>query len=56
MEKKFLGKVDIKCEVFKFIKFVVLYFKNLNIFKVRVMILFFNDVYEVYIWMKNDID
>lgn len=55
-EKKFSGKVDIKCEVLKSTKFVVLHSKNLNISKARVTTLPSNDVNEAHIRMKNDTD
>lgn len=49
-------KVEIKCEVLKSTKFVVLHSKNLNISKARVTTLPSNDVNEAHIRMKNDTD
>lgn len=55
-EKTFSGKVEIKCEVLKSTKFVVLHSKNLNISKARLTTLPSNDVNEAHIRMKNDTD
>lgn len=48
--------MEIKCEVLKSTKFVVLHSKNLNISKARVTTLPSNDVNEAHIRMKNDTD